>query len=813
MPIFGNAPKMTTAYEQDLFLQALHHDKRGGQIIFGIGTGFVRAPFPQKGRLYTKGIYRDGCEGGTEIHKALFPCASIKAVKEKMAKAGKDDNLYVSVNSIREIKHHWKDHQDFQRGIMPKIYNYETIYMGLCLAKEVSDKTKAEIVATSKKLLEGAYEEGLLPVPSMVTEEGANLNLFYNLATSISVSDRPNNAEKFYADIQCRLLEKYQAVLEKLPCHQEKRIASGGKKKLKQKRLTPDVWTLYPYALARIPGTKSFDGKEECHITSLNLDEKGRLKYYTLSELAIRAPRKRTDRPELKEETIVLPFLNPRIQKLGAIRDKRGASMSEEEKKGMCKAVYSALRETHGYANAEAKLLAFNEGFSEPLSTVALTRVMDGALDHTVPKGKYKGLVGAYPYKDETIIKMLHITDEEMDETGFGKTYREKLEREKRRRERDERRTLMAKDILHSDLTYAEIAEKYEVSKKTVNRLAGELNIGRYKGEATELPKEIPGRKTDKRTEAKQKMAEEKVAFKTTIKLPDPCAERERGEFAKRPKSPADKATYHQYLYDWEMSTVYGMRLKKVEREFCEFLPKFDPINLFMDDDCGLTFTERFYLYDNKDMLAKTECARYRFSASCRPKHPLVEKFQSCFYEGNNSLYTSAELAAKILTNTCTRGEKNAVMEKQLKESKKDEAPWTEVDHYDFGNGKDTPDDETDDPGFDCELPDPEWDGFVLPPDESMWNHVSKGPFYQPDYLEKKSSKKAKRTKVLELSGVSVQKPQMRNQTSRKHKGNTGRKWANRTELDEAWEIALKNDPMWKERCFIPFDSMDGFSW
>ena len=155
-----------------------------------------------------------------------------------------------------------------------------------------------------------------------------------------------------------------------------------------------------------------------------------------------------------------------RVQQLVRLRAMRNAPMGQEMRDRFCFTVYCALLADHSQEEAWQRLLAFNEGFKEPLSHATLKQTMSSASEKL------------YRLTNSWVIAELEITEDEQEAIGLRPTSGDTVKRRKRNYTRDMIRKTVKEDrdnkilALFSDgLSKAEIARRLEVSWNTVAKV------------------------------------------------------------------------------------------------------------------------------------------------------------------------------------------------------------------------------------------------------------------------------------------------------------------------------------------------------
>ena len=155
-----------------------------------------------------------------------------------------------------------------------------------------------------------------------------------------------------------------------------------------------------------------------------------------------------------------------RVQQLIRLRAMRNAQMGHEMRDRFCFTVYCALLADHSQEEAWKRLLAFNDGFKEPLSDATLQQTMSSASEKR------------YRLTNSWVIAELEITEDEQEAIGLRPTSGDIVKRRKRNHTRDMIRKTLKEDrdnkilVLFSDgLSKAEIARRLELSWNTVAKV------------------------------------------------------------------------------------------------------------------------------------------------------------------------------------------------------------------------------------------------------------------------------------------------------------------------------------------------------
>lgn len=416
---------------QEKFISILHHDSR---------HGFVKIM-----KLYNN---RKPVGYATKDYRSL--------IVDDM-----DCNAYITLNSFR------KPNKDAQN-----LYSINCIYLDLDLHSANQDYIDF-CVENTMKILKKEYETKELPVPSMITKTGRGLGLYYVLDRSIPNVAASKNAIDFwklvykgYADTIRKVLAYHTDVLE-----------------LDSTSIS-DV-----SRIVRLPGTINQKNNKRCEL----IETAG--KYFSLRELSTyitdyinsHNEKKRKEPAPKKLNKIISmatykhPYLRSTVIKLERLQSNFNDKCTDKRRELMCFYYYNAAKQID-YANASDNLIAFNEGFKEPLSYNELKHAMESVDSNKSIYGDYEGY---YKISDKTIINKLDLTEEEQSVCGFGcgalKKQRREEAKEKTRKKKEERNSIvisLVKD--HPELTYDVIANEVGISIRTLKNILADAGISRY---------------------------------------------------------------------------------------------------------------------------------------------------------------------------------------------------------------------------------------------------------------------------------------------------------------------------------------------
>lgn len=417
--------------EKRRFLQVLHHDKKGGQMI--------RLRIDE-----TESEQRSFCD------------------IDELAATGTDmAGYYVTVNTFRGYARE-----------SSKIFNFTSIYIDIdCHRSDDSD-----IIEDAKEramdILQGAYASGTLAIPTMITDTGRGFGLQYVLDKSIANTWRTEKMIAFFKKVRKSIYEKYKEILSGDPM------------------IDVDAAVLDDSRVCRLPGTYNVkagrycrlisvsetyyelsDLVQECHLWDWKSDEE----YKKVKEEKERKKKEIASRPVVSFAEYKMPFLSTRLEQLEKLQEMRGEGCTDSCREQMLFIAYSALKQLDP-VKAALRLQEMNVRFVDPLPQVELDHIIQETdqsvgIDH---KGYYK-LPNSY------VVDMLALTGEEIKKLGIGQGLRRAADRKAARDKKKETRKKIVELLTQADsLTYDEIAEATGVSRRTICAIAKAEGLMRY---------------------------------------------------------------------------------------------------------------------------------------------------------------------------------------------------------------------------------------------------------------------------------------------------------------------------------------------
>ena len=422
MAVFYTYEKNLEEEKMD-FLRTLYHDKRGGQMI----------------RLRKKG----------DQVSQLSTCDM-----DELAATGTDLlDTYTTVHTFCGYKR-----------TSDRVFNFGSIFIDLDCHSDDPDQIQTAKMRTVE-ILEDAFSDGRLAVPTMITDSGRGFGLQYILDKSIANTWKTEKIKAFYKKVRKKLYVKYQEILSADP-----------------QAAQPDASVLDDARVCRIPGTYNVAADTYCRLIAVsgkcyelsdlvrgcNLwDWKSEEEYKKVKEIAVR--------PIMSFAEYRLPFLSTRLEQLEKLQEMRGENCTGNCREQLLFIAYSALKQLDP-ANAVLRLQKMNRKFVDPLPQVELDHIIQETdqsvgIDH---RGYYK-LSNAY------VVDMLDLTGEEIKELGIGQGLRRAADRKAARDKKKETRKKVVELLMQADtLTYEEVAEAAGVSRRTVCTIAKAEGLMRY---------------------------------------------------------------------------------------------------------------------------------------------------------------------------------------------------------------------------------------------------------------------------------------------------------------------------------------------
>lgn len=417
--------------EKRRFLQMLHHDKKGGQMI--------RLRIDEK-----ESEQRSFCD------------------IDELATTGTDTaGYYVTVNTFRGYKRE-----------ASRIFNFTSIYIDIDCHKSDNPDIVEAVKERTMEILQDAYEAGSLAVPTMITDTGRGFGLQYVLDKSIANTWKTEKMVAFFKKVRKSIFDKYKEILSGDPM------------------IEVDAAVLDDSRLCRLPGTYNQKAGRYCRLISVSekyyelsdlvkgchlWDWKSEEEYKRVKEEREKKKKEMAARPVVSFAEYRLPFLTMRLEQLKQLQEMRGEGCTDSCREQMLFIAYSALKQLDP-AKAALRLQEMNKRFADPLPPVELDHIIQETdqsvgIDHR----------GYYKLSNSYVVEMLALTDGEIKELGIGQGLKRTAERKAARDKKRETRKKVVELLTQADsLTYDEIAEATGVSRRTICAIAKEEGLMRY---------------------------------------------------------------------------------------------------------------------------------------------------------------------------------------------------------------------------------------------------------------------------------------------------------------------------------------------
>lgn len=431
-----------TVTEKKDFLDVLYHDQDHGE---------------HHGRI----IYLRKSTDGVMTQKIT------DMTEDVLAETGTDSaSYYTSVNLFRGSKR-----------TSDCVFSITSIFIDLdCHA---DDPKQVEIAKEhAVKLLELAFESGVLSIPTMITDTGRGFGLQYVLASSIAAqTEKTAKSRTFFQKVRRGIFEKFKEVLSSDPLAAQ-----------------PDAAVLDEARVCRLPGTFNAKSGTYCRLISVSN------RYYELHELVqgchlwewkpndqykkekeTREKEKREHRKQLASKEIVsfsairMPFLANRVDQLRKLQDIRGKNCTNCCREQILFIAYSALVQLDR-TTAVDQLQELNRGFSDPLPQKELENLIRGTNRNETADHK-----GYYLLKNSYLKEKLELTDAEIKAIGLNTSCKRAADRQAARDKKEKKRKKVIELLKQVDrLTYEEIAAATHVSRRAICRIAKAGGLMRY---------------------------------------------------------------------------------------------------------------------------------------------------------------------------------------------------------------------------------------------------------------------------------------------------------------------------------------------
>lgn len=327
-------------------------------------------------------------------------------------------------------------------------------------------------VKNSYKLLYSLIGKNILPEPTIITETGRGLGVYYIFKDSIAVTNSTIKQQKYYAFLYSKITEILENNFNRTSLLEVDRVVINDRTRI-----------------VRLPGTYNTAAGHYCSIACIGEDYFGSVLYYDLSDFKAYVDKFNLQVAKtevIKESKNVIsfvgctsPFLYNRAQQMEKLQLYFNSESINKRREYMCFIYYNTVKQI--YPDAVERIKAYNNNFIEPLSDQELKHVIKSVDDNITETHQ-----GYYKLPDKWIVDKLNLSEEELKVTLIGQTQRliqREAAKEHTANKRRERDLKVIELLLNECNTYKDIATELNISISTVKRIAKNNNIAKYNKE------------------------------------------------------------------------------------------------------------------------------------------------------------------------------------------------------------------------------------------------------------------------------------------------------------------------------------------
>ena len=390
------------------------------------------------------------------------------------------NNIYVSINGFTKYGRKSEDIRQINAIYFDLDMHNKEILKQYCDAEEKMGYID-ECVGNTLNLLYDAILQEEIPEPTMITNTGRGLGIFYVLDRSIACAKGKNEKQvNYWKQIYYGLASKFKSIINaennELAKHPEAILEFDEK-------VVADV-----SRVVRMPMTYNQAIKKECHLLAADGN------YYSLKELS-KYTKYVPERMIHKKENIVMvdfqamKFHQERMKCFEDLQELRSFS-GNGHRDYMCFCYYNEAVQVYGTKQATIMVEDYNKKFTEPLKDSEIKNLIKG-----VDNNKGKNHAGFYKLTNKWIVENCEITPAEQEGIGINLTKRQierQVIKEKNHQEREERNlAVISYAQNHTECPYKDIAVHFGISLATVKRILKMGEIRRYSKQNIEQNNEI----------------------------------------------------------------------------------------------------------------------------------------------------------------------------------------------------------------------------------------------------------------------------------------------------------------------------------
>ncbi len=412
--------------EKRVFLDIIHHDARGGKIIKMVKDN--------KNSVIHTSTTNDNFNKITDYAKTYA-------------------DEYVSVNSFRT-----------PRRKNSSVYCHENIAIDIDLhnTKDIESE-----LSKIKDRLKYAYQNRLLPVPTVVNSTGRGLCAIYTLERSIPRGKGTKKAVDKLDIVRNHLFDKYDEILAGYNCEIDRSVSDAAR-------------------VIRLPGTINQKNGEFCRLEGVFENSDKTIHYVSLESLATELgcnkhksdyAKKISKKSNAKKKVIGVYGLPCRLKKINKLIELRGGDCAGCREQLLFVA-YSSAKQIMPDFDAQNYVFDLNDKFTHPLPKSEIYNIFKTTSRVTNVLGE----TGYYVISDAYIIAKLGITEDENKILQFASLSKTAQREEIKARNKDKKdaRNNTIITLFNDGYLYEEIARKVECSLSTVKRVLKANKLTRY---------------------------------------------------------------------------------------------------------------------------------------------------------------------------------------------------------------------------------------------------------------------------------------------------------------------------------------------
>lgn len=388
----------------------------------------------------------------------LDKCALLSSNFTTAATVPEDKDIWISLNLFKTGKSRTADNCRELTGFY------------FDLDKHDAPKNKIrQAVSKSTQLLYSLVKKKILPMPTIITDTGRGIGVYYIFRQSLAVTCSTEKQQKLYSFLYSKLADILQYYFNSTALLGVDRVVVNDRTRI-----------------VRLPGSYNTAAGNYCSILNIGEDYFGTVRYYDMSdfkqyvkkfeEVCVREVRKEAkSMPIISFVGCTSTFLYNRVAQMIKLQRLFNSACINKRREYMCFIFYNSAKQI--YPDAIKRLYDFNRNFIVPLNENEIKHVIK-----SVDSNVTDTYTGYYKLTDAWIVDKLDLTKDELEATLIGQSQRQiqrAAAKELTMTKKQERNSKVL-ELLEKGSTYADIAAMIEISVSTVKRIAKDNNIKRY---------------------------------------------------------------------------------------------------------------------------------------------------------------------------------------------------------------------------------------------------------------------------------------------------------------------------------------------